>query len=601
MFFTYFYKLKLPLKNFYFYTASCLIICLLCTASGTLAQKRKKQDEEAWLHERILREAESSFTEAEKYFILEDYAKALLFYQKTLELTPDNATVHFKMADLFNRGTQTTDLQKAAASIEKALELEKKNKYFYLLAANIYSGLQDYDKAIKAYEDMLKEIPGTEDYYFELAALYQYNAKPEQALKIYNKAEQALGLNEVGIYQKVKILLSLKRTEEAKAEAAKLIATDLQEGIFVINLAETFAEAEENQYAITLLENALKENSSESAQVQLLLANLYTKTGNHNQAITLWEKLFSNAEVPFETKAYLLATLTDEISYNPQSAESENKKKLFNNLLIQVEKDHPQEAKVFVLKADFFMITGNIPQAIQAYEQALNMGEETAEVFQNVLLLHARNNNFTQLITQSDKALELYPNQGIFYYYAGYGNFMKKNYTQAIVALEQAKKLSSQNPTFLQDIGALLGDAYQYTRDYAKSEKAYDEVLALNPDNESVLNNYAYYLSLRKANLEKAETMAKRLNEIVINNPTYLDTYAWVLYMKQQYRDAKKIMDKVINSGKANATHLEHYGDILFKLGQTNEAVSYWEKAKAINTTSETLSKKIANKTLYDQ
>jgi tetratricopeptide (TPR) repeat protein len=247
------------------------------------------------------------------------------------------------------------------------------------------------------------------------------------------------------------------------------------------------------------------------------------------------------------------------------------------------------------------MIIGETTQAANAYEKALQLGDETTEVFQNVLLLHARNNNYQQLINVADKALELYPNQGVFYYYSGYGNLMKKTYTQAIAALEQAKKLSAQNPAFLQDIGSLLGDAYQYNRDFAKSEKAYEDVLALNPDNETVLNNYAYYLSLRKANLEKAETMAKHLTDLAPNNPTYLDTYAWVLYSKQQYREAKKIMEKVMLSGKANATHLEHYGDILFKLGQTTEAISYWEKAKAINTTSETLSKKIANKTLYDQ
>ncbi len=589
------------MKNIYSYTTWCLIIGLLLSAEITFAQKRKKQEDEAWLAERILREAESSFTEAEKYFILEDYAKALLFYQKTLELTPDNATVHFKMADLFNRGTQTTDIQKAAASIDKALALEKKNKYFYLLAANIYSGLQEFDKATQAYETMLKEIPGAEEYYYELAALYLYANKPEQALKIYQRAEQTQGINEVGIYQKVKILLSLKRTDEAQAEAAKLIATDVEEGIFVLNLAEAFAEAGNVPYAIGITEKAIAENATEKAQLQLTLANLYTQSGNSEKANALWEKLFAQPEVPFETKAYLLATLTDEIGYNPQSAESENKKKLFTQLFSLIEKEYPQEAKVFVLKADFFMIIGETTQAANAYEKALQLGDETTEVFQNVLLLHARNNNYQQLINVADKALELYPNQGVFYYYSGYGNLMKKTYTQAIAALEQAKKLSAQNPAFLQDIGSLLGDAYQYNRDFAKSEKAYEDVLALNPDNETVLNNYAYYLSLRKANLEKAETMAKHLTDLAPNNPTYLDTYAWVLYSKQQYREAKKIMEKVMLSGKANATHLEHYGDILFKLGQTTEAISYWEKAKAINTTSETLSKKIANKTLYDQ
>ena len=105
-------------------------------ATPVFSQKRKNS-QESKPNEIRLREAEFFFSEAEKYFILEDYAKALLYFQRVSELNPTNATVHYKIAEVLAKGTKEEDIQKAAQSIELALKYEKKNKYFYLLASNI--------------------------------------------------------------------------------------------------------------------------------------------------------------------------------------------------------------------------------------------------------------------------------------------------------------------------------------------------------------------------------------------------------------------------------------------------------------------------------
>src|SRR5690606_12502691 len=123
------------------------------------------------------REAEFYFTEGEKYFILEDYAKALLYYQKSLEVNPNNGTVHYKIADVLSRSQRQDDVMKAAISIEHALKLETKNKYFYLLAVNIYNTLAHFEKSAQAYETMMREVPGTEEYLYDLAVVYQYGKK----------------------------------------------------------------------------------------------------------------------------------------------------------------------------------------------------------------------------------------------------------------------------------------------------------------------------------------------------------------------------------------------------------------------------------------
>ncbi len=174
---------------------------------SSLAQrdKKTKKPAEFKLSDARLREAEFFFTEGEKYFILEDYTKALMYFQRVVELNPENGTVHYKIAEILVKGNKQEDFVRASISIENALRFEKKNKYFYLLASNIYSSLNDFGKAEDALETMMKSVKGTEEYLYELAALYQYDKKPEEAVKIYNRAENILGINEVSSLQKQKM------------------------------------------------------------------------------------------------------------------------------------------------------------------------------------------------------------------------------------------------------------------------------------------------------------------------------------------------------------------------------------------------------------
>jgi tetratricopeptide (TPR) repeat protein len=167
--------------------------------------------------------------------------------------------------------------------------------------------------------------------------------------------------------------------------------------------------------------------------------------------------------------------------------------------------------------------------------------------------------------------------------------------------LEQGKKLSSSNLELLAYFNGQLGDAYNGIKEYEKSDKAYEAALDFDPDNDHVLNNYSYFLSLRKEKLDLAEKMSTKLIERNPEDPTYLDTYAWVLYNLGKFNDAKKYIEKAINFDETNSgTLVEHYGDILFKLGDVDSAVEQWEKARKLNDTTELLDKKIADRQLYE-
>jgi tetratricopeptide (TPR) repeat protein len=247
-----------------------------------------------------------------------------------------------------------------------------------------------------------------------------------------------------------------------------------------------------------------------------------------------------------------------------------------------------------------YLSTGDDHDAISEYQKAIKLGDVNYEVWQNLLFLEMKVNQFDNVIRHSDQALELFPNQAILYYFNGFAHLRKQQYDEAVAALEQAKKMSAGNTKLLGDINGMLGDTYYAMKQFTKSDEAYEAALALSPENDVVLNNYSYYLALRKENLEKAEKMSTQLIKNNPDNPTYLDTHAWVLYVRGKYKEAKKFMERAIQSGQANATHFEHLGDILFKLGDVNGAVQQWEKAKETDANNEMLNKKIANRKIYE-
>ncbi len=578
------------------------IVAILLTTVPFLAsaQRKKKDGGDVYASGLKLREAEFYFTEGEKFFILEDYAKALLYFQRSLEITPENATVHFKIAEVLSRSSKQEDLLKASFSIENALKLEKKNKYFYLLAANIYGSLTKFDKAASTYETMLQEVPGSEEYLYELAAVYQYANKFDEAVKTYNRAENALGVSEVSSVQKMRILIENGKVKEGIAEGEKLLQAYPGEERYVMAFSEILSQKGYRADAIKHLEKFTQQNK-DAGNASMLLAGMYRDNNQEEKARPLLLSLFDDSSIELSSKVIIMASYNGELNQNRVKKISDPDKEAFAlKLFEKLSSQNSGNSNVYVIGGDLYMALGKNREAVKQYTQALETGDVNYEVWQNLLYLEVQMEQFGDVIKHADQALELFPNQGMLHYFHGFANLRKRQYQEATASLEQAKRLTQSDSNFMSDINNMLGDAYNSTKAYEKSDKAFDEALVLNPNNYAALNNYSYYLALRKSNLEKAEKMSAQLVKNNPDNPTFLDTYAWVLYTREKFKEARKVIERAISTGNANATHFEHYGDILFKLGDVNAAVEQWQKARGMNANSEILNKKIANRKMYE-
>lgn len=581
---------------FYRFLTLGFAVLFLATFPTNAQRDKKKKTPEAELSGLRMREAESVFTEGMKFFILEDYTKALGAFQRAAELNPQEPMVYFKMAEVYAKSQSAEDISRAATSIEAALKLEKKNRYFYLLAAEIYASQNELGKAANALEALTREADNSGEHLYQLAAIYLYDRKPDEALKTYNRAESVLGISEVSSLQKQKIYFDQGKTEQAIAEGEKLLAAFPDEERYVVGIAETLAQKGQQKKAAEYLEKFLAAHP-EGGSSKILLAGLYRDAGREQESRKLIREAMKDPSVELNSKLLVVQTYTTQIAQQAVSKVADSDLPEFVvGLYEELKNQYPEDPNVYIAGGNLHISLRQKAEAEKAFLGAIQRGSASFEAWQNLLALEAETGKFDSLVFHSEQGMEIFPNQAMLYYFNGYGHLSLRNYREAASSLERAKKLAASNPGLQHDINSMLGDAYHGTKEYVKSDQAYEAALAHTPNDAFVLNNYSYYLSLRKEHLEKAERMAAQVIKDNPDNSTYLDTYAWVLYARDKFREARKVMEHALSLPGVSSVHFEHYGDILFQLGEIDQAVRQWEKARSMTNDHQALDRKIANR-----
>ena len=560
------------------------------------AQKRKKKDKKEVKQEVEVvvsveerRKAELYHVEAEKYYLLDDFNKAFVLYQQSLELDPGNATAYYRIAQILLNKEET---ENAIYNIQRAIKLDDDNKYFYLLLADIYSKQSNFSSAAETYELMIQKCEKVDEYLFELAALHIYQGDYNKALGIYERIEDKFGINEQVIAQKQKLFLKQSDLESAIAEGQKLINAYPGESRYVIMLAEILTSNNKSSEALPYLEDLI-EREPENARALLMLADHYRKNGDVVKSNEYLNDAFGISNLDIQPKIQVLGGFIQKLP----NKDIEETAIILGEKIIDA---HPDDSRSYEINGDLNMRLGNDTTALKNYRLAIVLGTSNFNTWQNLLQIEVKLEKYKDAIADGEKALELFPNQAGVCWFLGTAYLVDEDYNAAVEILEQGKRLSSSNEELKSFFNAQLGDAYNNIEKYEKSDKSYEAALAFDPDNDHVLNNYSYFLSLRKDKLDLAKKMSTKLVEKNPENATYLDTHAWVLYMRGEYREALVYIEKALVGSDISGTIIEHYGDILFKLGKVDLAVKQWQKAKGMDESSELIDKKIADRKLYE-
>ena len=526
------------------------------------------------------------FLEGLKQKTLGNYDKAQAYFMRCNKMAPTQAAVLYELAQLDER---SANYQGAYEKMEIALEQEPDQRWYLEYTAALAQYLSKYDVAADAYSKLIESYPDNPENYFQLANTYLYANKLKEAAAVYDQLEDKMGFQEDFATQKYKIYMQLDDTEKARAEVEKLREHNPEDVQYYGMLAKLYRQEGETEKAIEIYKKLLITRPNDP-NIHLSLYEFYTEAGDTAQAFQSLTKAFESPDMNIDNKIgvllnYYKATETDP-TLKPQAYE----------LLDAVIEAHPEDPKGYAMYGDFLFRDEKLEDARKMFYQSIEYDNSKYLVWNQLLYINSELQDVDAMITDSEEAMELFPNQPMVYLFNGLSHLQKEEYKEAAFALEQGQGLVVDNPAMQSQFLANLGDAYYNLGKYQQAWMNYERALKINPENDYVLNNYAYFLSLRKENLDLAQKMSYDVVRRNPSNATYLDTHAWVLFQMENYTSAKEYIEQALQVGGSGMGEiLEHYGDILSKLNQTDLAIQQWQKAKTAGGVSKQIDQKIAS------
>ena len=527
-----------------------------------------------------------NYFEAEKFKIVEEYDQALSMYEKCIAINSLESAPYNEIAKIYFYREQWSE---AEYYIQKAIDLDPTNIWYYYLIIDLYSLQGKFNEQIKIYSDLIKKDPTNYGYHLHKIKLLKETKEYKSALKYINKTKKTFGEREDLLIEMQDIYLLQENKDLAIKTGLHLIEKNPTNVSYYGMLASIYMRFSDYNNAIEVYQKLLLINpNSPTAQVALYQIFLNRKDLKNQSKHLL--NIAKNEAIPLVTKKEIFY----DILLNQNLADYPFLKEIIQNCNTL----YPEEQLFKVLLGDLYFNEGSYNKSLAFYENALNTGlVKDQYIYHKIIEICFQQDEYDKLITFSDLAISLFPVIPEFYYYKSLGLMQIKDYQGCLSSLLKGEEFVIDNRNLYSDFFSLIGDCYHYLNNDVLSDVAYKNSLEQNPENIFVLNNFSYYLSLRGDSLDLALEMVIKCDSLTKNNPnaSFLDTYSWVLYQLKEYHLAKEISEKALIISPNNLVIIEHYGDILFQLELNKKAMVQWQKAYQMDNTNINLKQKIDN------
>ena len=467
---------------------------------------------------------------------------------------------------------------KAIACIEKAAALEPSNSTYQETLANAYINLHQYDKAAAVLESLYDKHRDRDDVLGVLIQLYEEQHEYESAIKTLTLLETVEGKSERLSYAKSNFYTQLGDKKAAIAEMKHLADQYPNDQNYRGLYANALFVNGQKKKALEIYDDILRIEPDNRNALMALLA--YEKDeGDTDKADALTEKVLLSKNITSQDRILLMR---QEIGQSEQEGgDSTRVLYLFRKML-----DQPQmDADIAILCATYMNLKQMPNDTISGVlEQVLKVAPDNAAARLQLVSYAWQANDMNRIISLCQDARQYNPDEMAFYYYQGIAYYREGQLDQALNAFHNGIGVITQqsDPDIVSDFYAVMGDILHQKGNDKEAFAAYDSCLVWKDDNYGCLNNYAYYLSEKGIQLDKAEQMSYRVIKAEPKNATYLDTYAWILFKQGRYTEAKIYIDQTLQcDSDTSAVLLEHAGDIYYFAGEKERAVDFWQQALA--------------------
>lgn len=546
-----------------------LLTCVSCGSARTAVTT----DTVPPLTEEEQRRFDYYYLEAVSQQELGNYDISFDLLQHCLAICP---TASSALSELSTYYSYLGDKVKAVEMMELAVKYDADNFWYQENLAGAYYNNQDYDKAIDIYAVMAKKFPSRADELLStLASLYQKTEQYDKVIEVLDAMEERYG-----------------RTEELEMEKFRIYwQTDDKEAAFSTMAALCDNHPDDTRYRLMLGDVCLAYNRNEEAQrayldvlsmepdndlARLGLANWYEKQGHEDVARDMVDSLVVYGHLADERRVSLMSQL---IRQHEAKGDTLAISQLFDRVLAQ-----PQPSIALPELIASYYIKAEKPDSVvdPVLNSILAVEPDNVDALKQLLYMAVQANDTERVRQRSQALLAYYPDELYAYYYLTVTALRDEDEAKAIdYCREGIRHIGDDSDTELcTALYSALGDLCMQRDERAQAYAAYDSALVYNPTEVSVLNNYAYYLSLEGRDLDHAEEMSRITINREPSNSTYLDTYAWILFLKERYEEARRYIDEALkNDTTASSVLTEHAGDIYYRSGMAVEALDFWKKA----------------------
>lgn len=529
------------------------------------------------------------------YFFLEavcrqekgDYTSAFEMLSHCLAIDSTSAEVYFLLSSYY------ADLKKDSLTMlymKRATELNPDNNFYLERFGQSLLNIGDYEQAIDIYERLYANNRTRTDVLELLLKVYGHKKDYPMMIDVLNRMETVDGSSEQLTLNKMHVFSMQGKKEEEYNELRMLAESNPYDLNYQVMLGNWLTQNGRGDEALSLFNEVLKAEPG-NLSARLSLADYYRAEGQDSIAGIMVEDILIDTNTPSDTK---LSLIRQVIMENQQhGGDSTAVLRLFDRIL-----EKPQAgSEMAELKVAYMFLCGMSDEEIEpALRDILKIAPDNVTARIQLLQIIWKTEDFDEVANLAREGTEYNPDDMAFYYFLGLAYYQSDSHDEALDALRRGvSQINEQsNKEFVSDFYAIMGDILHEKGQDKAAFEAYDSCLVWKADNLTALNNYAYYLSEQEQDLPRAEQMSFKTIKAEPDNPIYLDTYAWILFMEGKYEEAKVYIDQALeNDSTLSGIYLEHAGDIYAQNGDTAKAVEFWKKALTEDEKNALLRKKI--------
>lgn len=534
------------------------------------------------------------------YFLLEafrlnkkqEHTAAFDLLKHCLDINPTGAEALHQIAQYYLYLGEVTKGQEA---LKKAIAYAPDNYWYAYVLAGTYLKQDQKDEAIEIFEKMASHFPTKQNPLLSLLDLYNQKEDYDKVISTLNRIEKMRGKSEQISMEKFRIYLQMKDEKKAFEEIESLVNEYPMDYHYQVILGDVYMQNGRNQEAYNTYKKVLAAEP-DNLMALLSLTSYYEQTGQKELFKQQMDTLLLNRKIPSDVKVDVMRQFI--VKNEQEVKDSTQIIGLFDKMMQVNEVD---DVQIPMLYAQYLLFKKMDAQSVPVFEHIIKVDPTNTAARMTLLGFAFNKKNYEQMIEICKSGIEATPGELNFYYYLAIAYSQVERLDNVLEVTQKALEhiTPESDKKMVSDIYLIMGDVYHTKESMEKAFAAYDSALVYNPSNMDVLNNYAYYLSVERRDLDKAEEMSYKTVKADPNNATCLDTYAWILFEKGNYAEARIYIDDAIKNTKPeeeSSVVFEHCGDIYFMTGDVEGALKYWKKALELGTESKTLKQKIEKK-----